>query len=108
MVEHALEDALFDEPIETVREHVASDPETLLELVEPRQPEEGVADDQPGPALTDDLERLCDRAGLLSVVIPPEHGHSVAGMSCVKLPIPVIVGFAKQPTGSVAGRKAIA
>src|SRR5205085_12121877 len=73
LVEHALEDPLFDEPVETIGEHVASDPETLLEIDEPGYAEEGVADNQPRPALTDDLEHLRDRARLLALVVSLEH-----------------------------------
>ena len=64
--------------VQAVGEHVASDPEALLELVELGQAEEGVTDDQPGPAFTDDLEHPRDRARLLPLVVPFEHGHRVA------------------------------
>ena len=43
-------------------EHVAGDPEALLELVESGHPEEGVAQDQHRPPLADDLEALGYRA----------------------------------------------
>ena len=45
-------------------QHVARDPEVLLDLVEAAQPEEHVAHDQKRPALADDLERSGDRARL--------------------------------------------
>jgi len=56
LVEGALEDALLDEPVQAVGEHIPSDAETLLELDELREAEEGIADDRPGPAFADDLQ----------------------------------------------------
>src|SRR5205085_10004559 len=73
----AVEGPRFDEPVATIGEDVASDPETLLEIDEPGHAEEGVADDQPRPALTDDLEHLRDRTRLLSVVVPLGHRNSL-------------------------------
>src|SRR5206468_9365665 len=72
-----LEDACVDQPIEPVGEDVAGDPEALLELLEPAQAEEGVADDQERPALADDLERPRDRA-VLPLVVTLQHAHSIA------------------------------
>ena len=59
-VPNPLENALLDESVKTVGEHVAGDAETLLELVEAAKAEEGVADDQQCPALADDLEGAGD------------------------------------------------
>ena len=81
-VSDPLENALLDEPVETVGKHVAGDAETLLELVEAAKAEESVADDQQRPALADDLESAGDRA-LLPFVVALEHAAKVAGESCI-------------------------
>ena len=81
-VADAIENALLDEPAQSVGEDVAGDPEALLELVEATQPEERVANDQKRPALPDDLQCPGNRA-VLSLVVVPEHESSVARVSCV-------------------------
>ena len=70
----ALEDAFLDQAVETVGEHVARDPQALLELVETAQPQERIADDQQRPALADDLQRARDRADL-PLVVTLQHGE---------------------------------
>jgi hypothetical protein len=56
------EHAVVDEVRQPLVQHVARDAEALLEVVEARHAEEGVADDQHRPPLADDLESLRDRA----------------------------------------------
>jgi acyl-CoA thioesterase len=51
-----------NQPAEAVRQDVAGDPETLHEVVEAADAEEGVAHDEQGPPLAYDLQGLGDRA----------------------------------------------
>src|SRR5262249_50869249 len=71
-VADALEDPLVDQQVEAVGENVPGDTEAGLELVEAAESEEGVANDQERPALTDDLERAGNRA-VLAVVVAFQH-----------------------------------
>ncbi len=57
----AFEDARSDEVAQTLIEHIARDPEALLELIETRHPEEGVAHDQHRPPLAHHFEALGHR-----------------------------------------------
>src|SRR6266540_3532343 len=51
-------------------------------LVGETMAEDGVADDQQCPAVADDLERASDRTDL-AVVVPLQHGASIATLTCV-------------------------
>jgi hypothetical protein len=73
-VEDALEHAFVDQPVEPVGQNVAGDTQALLQLVEPAQAEQDVADDQQRPALADNLERSGDRA-VLAFVVAVQHRH---------------------------------
>jgi hypothetical protein len=55
-VRNAFEQLLVAQPLQPVGEYVGGDPELRLELLEARQADDGVADDQQRPALTNDLE----------------------------------------------------
>ena len=59
----ALEQPGLDQCIEAPRQNVRRDVEALLKLVEARQPEEGVAQDQNAPPLADPV-RDCGRSGI--------------------------------------------
>jgi hypothetical protein len=50
----------LDEAGQALAEHVARDPESLLEVVEAGHAEEGVAEDQQRPPRADDLQALRD------------------------------------------------
>src|SRR6185436_5509601 len=67
-----LEQALVDEALEAVREHVACDAEVALEVVESPDAEEGVAYHEQGPSVPEDFEGACDGA-VLVVVGAREH-----------------------------------
>lgn len=56
-VGNALQQPFIAHQLESVAEDVRRDPESLLELLESRRAEDGIAQDQQRPALTDDLER---------------------------------------------------
>jgi hypothetical protein len=64
------EHAFADKAIESVGQHRAGDVEVGQEIVEAAYAEEGVADDQDRPALSDELERSSDGAVLELVVLP--------------------------------------
>src|SRR6266536_241132 len=78
----ALEHALRGEAVQAVGEHVARDAEAVEKLVEATMAEDDVADDQQCPAVADDLERASDRTDL-AVVVPLQHGASIAALTCV-------------------------
>src|SRR6266496_509431 len=82
VVGDALEHALGDEAVQAVGEHVARDAEAVEELVEATMAENDVADDQERPAVADHLERASDRTDL-AVVVPLQHGTSIAALTCV-------------------------
>jgi hypothetical protein len=77
LVADAFEDSGFDETFEAARQDVARDAEAVLELVEPFEAEERVADDQQRPPFPDELERSSDGA-VLSFVVTFQHGHRIA------------------------------
>jgi hypothetical protein len=62
LVRDAAQHAGPHEVFQPLRQHVAGDAETLLEVVEPGDAEERVSHDQHRPPLADDLEALRDRA----------------------------------------------
>ena len=62
VVGNPLEHAFVDEMGEPSVEHVAGDAEAFLEFVETCDAQEGVADDQEAPPLTNDLQALADGA----------------------------------------------
>lgn len=62
VVDPAFEHPRADESVEPVRQDVAGDAESLDEVIEAADAEEGITKDQQGPPLADDLERLGDRA----------------------------------------------
>src|SRR4051794_39598926 len=65
LVADPVEDPGAGERLEARGEDVAGDAEVALELGEPADAEEGLAHDQEGPALTEDLHRAADRTGLV-------------------------------------------
>src|SRR5215203_3297329 len=69
-----LDDPLVDQQRQTLGEDVAGDAEVLLQGIEPAYAVEEVAHDQDGPAVTEDLRGLGDRAGRRVVV---GHGHGM-------------------------------
>jgi hypothetical protein len=80
LVQVLLEHALVTQALQARGQHVAGNAEALLELVEAREPDEGVADDEHRPALADDLQRARDRADL-ALVLAVKHGHIVLQVS---------------------------
>src|SRR5436309_3273667 len=72
LVAALLEDALVHQPAEASAQHVAGYAQIRLEILEPADAKEDVAQDQQRPALADQLERPGDGA-VLSFVIPPQH-----------------------------------
>jgi len=73
VVQPALEDALLDEPRQTFLENVRRDAEAVSKLAELGDTQEGVADQEPCPAIADDLEGAGDRTGLLPAVVALQH-----------------------------------
>src|SRR5439155_17227596 len=67
-VGNAFEHVLVAEQLEAVGERVRGDPEALLEVLEPRQAEYGVAQDQQRPTLANDFQRSGNRADLAWIV----------------------------------------
>jgi hypothetical protein len=61
-VGHPDEHPGLDEAGEALVEHVAGDPESLLEIVKAGHAQERVAEDQQRPPLAHDLQALGDRA----------------------------------------------
>ena len=59
-VQRALEDPLIDKPSQTLVKDVRGNTEAVSKRPELRQPEEGVTDQEPGPAVPYDLERPRD------------------------------------------------
>ena len=55
-VRNAFEQLLVAQQLEACGEDVGRDPEVRLELLEPREADDGVAEDQQRPALPDDLK----------------------------------------------------
>ena len=58
----ALQNALLDQMVEPLGEHLARDAEIGLDLVEAIHPDPNVAHDQRRPRLTDDVQGARDRA----------------------------------------------
>ena len=75
LIEAALEDAVVDESLQAVGEHVAGDAEIALEVLEAADAEERVAQQQDRPAVAEDLERAGDGA-VLGFVRAGQHGSS--------------------------------
>ena len=63
----SLQHAQLRESAETVGENVRRDPQVPLELVETSGPQEGLADDEPAPAIAENSERTCDWARALAL-----------------------------------------
>jgi len=64
-VEPACDERVLLHKLEAVREDVGRDPrEAPLEILKPSGPGQHVPDEQKGPAVADQLERLRDRTGL--------------------------------------------
>src|SRR6266511_6105492 len=95
VVGDALEHALGDEAVQAVGEHVARDAEAVEELVEATMAENDVADDQQRPAVADHFERASDRTDL-AVVVPLQHGASIATLTCVTQVSSCTVACVKQ------------
>jgi hypothetical protein len=55
-VGHAPQEAVVDETLEPIREHGSGNVEVRLEVAEPPDAEERVADDEQRPSLADDLQ----------------------------------------------------
>jgi beta-phosphoglucomutase-like phosphatase (HAD superfamily) len=62
LVRHPGQNAVLDQPVQTLREDIARDAEACLELIEAADYQQCVAHDQQTPPLADDLEALGDRA----------------------------------------------
>src|SRR5207253_6856335 len=72
-VGHALEDAVLDELLKAIGEAMARRAEVGLEVVETPDAEEGVAQDEEGPAVAHDGEGAGYGAGQVADVLPA-HG----------------------------------
>src|SRR5260370_41805255 len=57
------DDALRNEPLEALGEHLARDPEAALDLVEALRAPADVPDDERRPRLSGDVQGACDGAG---------------------------------------------
>ncbi len=57
-----LQDARLDQRSKAPRQHIGRDTQAFLELVEARQPVQGIADDQHAPPFADPLEAASDGA----------------------------------------------
>src|SRR5262245_31352345 len=95
-VRDSLQDRLRHQPVEPVGEDVPRNSEALLELVEPAQPEEDVADDEQRPALADDLERPRDRA-VLALVAALQHAETLAESVASRNPLCYLSGAGFSP-----------
>jgi hypothetical protein len=62
----ALKQTHIHQAIETASEHIRRDTETLLELVEPLEPVQRIAQNQDAPPLAHALEAACNRTGHLA------------------------------------------
>lgn len=71
------ENSAVDELAQAGREDPAGDFQVSSEIAESPDAEERVANDQQRPALTDDLERPRERAGLVGVVLVEGHPLSM-------------------------------
>ncbi len=80
LVGDAVEDTVGEEMVEPLGEDVAGDAESLLEVVEARDPEKGVPEDQWRPPLAHDLQVLGNRAVHILEADPP-HDRTI--QSCV-------------------------
>jgi len=83
----ALEDALLDEPAQTIGENSPRDVEVHLEVLEASYPVEGVAHDQQRPALADYFEGTCEPAVLTLIFLAEHplilaHESSIIELSC--------------------------
>src|SRR3989442_542228 len=74
-VGHALEDAVLHELLEPVRQAMARGAEVGLEVVEPADAEEGVAQDEERPAVAHDGEGAGHGAGQVADVLPAHWGY---------------------------------
>src|SRR5262245_11606374 len=74
---HTLEDPVVDQMLEPCGEDVLGDAEAALEVPETTDAEEGVAHDEEGPPVPQDLEGLTDPAVHVGEALPP-HGPSIA------------------------------
>src|SRR5690606_15058530 len=97
VVAAALHDPGLAEGVQPVREDVAGDAETTLEVVEPGHAEQGVADDQERPPLADDLERAGDRAVHVRER-SPAHSAQDRKKDCIMQRSWVSVSFMMQST----------
>ena len=86
------------------REHVARDPEALLELVETAPAEEDVTNDQERPALAHHFERTRDRA-ILALVVASQHVANGIRVSCVKQLDVIAFGLSVALRNSVRRRE---
>ena len=62
LIGDGLQYVVVDQLVQPVGEHVAGDLEVGLEVVEPAYAEEGISQDEKGPAVTDYVDRLGDDA----------------------------------------------
>ena len=72
----AFEQPGFDQGLEPSRQDIGRDPEALLELIEPRQPERRIAQNEYAPPLPDPLEAAGDRALHVAEALAP-HGSAL-------------------------------
>jgi hypothetical protein len=71
----AFEEASLDQRLQAPRQHVRRDAQVFLERVEPRQPVEGVAQNEDAPPFPDPLQTAGDRALHVAEALAP---HRVA------------------------------
>ncbi len=74
VVAAAFQQAALDQGGQSPRQHGRRNAEALLEVVEPRDARERVAQDQHAPPLADPLEAARDRAGHLTEALAPHPG----------------------------------
>jgi len=58
----ALQQSRVHQRVEPARQHIGRDPETLMELIEPRQPVQSIAQNKNAPPLAHTLEAAGNRA----------------------------------------------
>src|SRR6516162_554492 len=73
----AFEQTRFDQRLEASCQDVGRDPEALLELIEARQSERRIAQDEDAPPLPDPLQAASDRALHVAKTLAPHRSRSL-------------------------------
>ena len=92
----APEDSLFKQPVQPLAQHIPGDAGIAHDFAETGCAIEGLADDQPGPVVTKNIEDSRDRAG---VRVPLGHVRSPIGERIIWLrfrTITILVAFCNQ------------